>query len=262
MYNAGAQKTPFTHTGPPKPEVPVPDTPPYRAHIGNISYDLTEDAVEAFLGHHRVVEILITRYREDGRAKSCFVEFVEREDLEKALELDGRDLMGRRARVEVAMARQRRDGADGGGRGVGRGRGRGGRGDRGDRFGLPPRKEAWEPPTMPSEESRAARPRLNLKPRSQKVGEVDAAQTGGSSNIFGQAKPIDTTAKLQALELKDEKAKEDKAAATEKAAATDRLNEGREGKEKAKPAKSPPVLKAEKANPTKLANPFDLLGEE
>ena len=143
---------------------------------------------------------------------------------------------------------------------------------------MPPRKEAWEPPAMPSEESRAARPRLNLKPRSQKVGEGgNAAGAGGSSSIFGQAKPIDTTAKLAALDLKAEKAKTEKAekAKVEKAKVEKAKVEKAEKVEKAKveneeereeapkaPKATLVVLKAEKANPTKLANPFDLLGEE
>lgn len=172
--------------------------------------------------------------------------------------------MGRRARVEVAMRRETRDrdGRDGRG-GRGGGVGRGGRGGR-DRGGLPPRKEAWEPPAMPSEESRAARPRLNLKPRSQKVGEGgDAAVAGGSSSIFGQAKPIDTTAKLAALDLKAEKAKTEKAEKAKAEKAKVEKEEEREEAPKPKVTTGPPVvLKAEKANPTKLANPFDLLGEE
>ena len=97
VYNSNANfhagKMPFSRDGGhDRVAVPVPDAPPYRAHIGNISYDLTEEAVEAFLGHRRVVEILITRYREDpGRAKSCFVEFAEREDLVRCgVELGGR----------------------------------------------------------------------------------------------------------------------------------------------------------------------------
>ena len=132
---------------------------------------------------------------------------------------------------------------------------------------MPPRKEAWEPPAMPSEESRAARPRLNLKPRSQKVGEggnaAGAGGAGGSSSIFGQAKPIDTTAKLAALDLKAEKAKTEKAEKAKAEKAKVEKEEEREEAPKPKVTTGPPVvLKAEKANPTKLANPFDLLGEE
>lgn len=100
MYNSNATnfhagKMPFSRDGGhDRVAVLVPDAPPYRAYIGNVSYDLTEEAVEAFLGHRRVVEILITRYREDpGRAKSCFVEFAEREDLVRCgLEFGGRSV--------------------------------------------------------------------------------------------------------------------------------------------------------------------------
>ena len=100
MYNSNATnfhagKMPFSRDGGhDRVAVLVPDAPPYRAYIGNVSYDLTEEAVEAFLGHRRVVEILITRYREDpGRAKSCFVEFAEREDLVRCgLDFGGRSV--------------------------------------------------------------------------------------------------------------------------------------------------------------------------
>ena len=112
MYNSNATnfhagKMPFSRDGGhDRVAVLVPDAPPYRAYIGTVSYDLTEEAVEAFLGHRRVVEILITRYREDpGRAKSCFVEFAEREDLvRRGLDFGGRSV-GRSGVPSVVRSR-------------------------------------------------------------------------------------------------------------------------------------------------------------
>ena len=146
--------------------------------------------------------------------------------------------------------------------------GRGARGeDRGeDRGGLPPRRPGWQPPAIPSEESRAARPRLKLKPRSEQAGSGDQT-SGGSSSIFGQAKPIDTTAKMAALDVRDsnmkraDKRSEKRSEKGRESAKTDDAGGDDDKAAKPRAPKAPPVLKTEH-NPTKLDNPFDLLGEE
>lgn len=183
---------------------------------------------------------------------------------------DGRDSFARRPRGDMDVQRDARDGNGrfGGRAGGGRGGGRGGRGGRGDsRGGLPPRRPSWEPPALPSEESRASRPRLKLKPRSEQAGSVDQV-SGTSSSIFGDAKPIDTTARLAALDVRDAKTKESGDGVDTRAESrtgrggkangglTNGRGDGRAGKHKV------PVLKVEQVNPTKLDNPFELLGEE
>ncbi len=163
---------------------------------------------------------------------------------------------------------------------------RGGRGARGeDRGGLPPRRPkdvGWEPPAIPSEESRAARPRLKLKPRSEQAGAGDQA-TRGSSSIFGEAKPVDTTSRLAALDVRDSNPTSESKAETKKRGEDVELTKetketketkaktgdaaariGRHDDKTARPRapKAPLVLKTTEHNPTKLDNPFDLLGEE
>jgi len=137
----------------------------------------------------------------------------------------------------------------------------------------------WEPPAIPSEESRAARPRLKLKPRSEQAGAGDQA-TRGSSSIFGEAKPVDTTSRLAALDVRDSNPTSESKAETKKRGEDVELTKetketkaktgdaaariGRHDDKTARPRapKAPLVLKTTEHNPTKLDNPFDLLGEE
>ena len=51
-----------------------------------MAYDLTEDAVEKFIGDTRVLEILVTRHRDTGKARGCFVEFHNVDDMKLCLE--------------------------------------------------------------------------------------------------------------------------------------------------------------------------------
>jgi len=101
--------------------------------IGNLSFQITEDAVKDFFKD--CGEISQIRWVEvEGKFKgNGFVEFVSNEAPDEAMKLDGEDLMGRPIRIDFTAAK--RDRGDRGGRGDRRG-GRGGdRGDRGGRGG-------------------------------------------------------------------------------------------------------------------------------
>jgi hypothetical protein len=58
----------------------------------------------------QIVDIMITRHRDTGKPKGCFVEFGSQDALAKALTADGADMLRRPVRVQVAEPPQRRDG--------------------------------------------------------------------------------------------------------------------------------------------------------
>jgi len=111
-------------------------------HIGNLSYDTREqDLRDLFDSHGKLESARIVTDRDSGRSRGFgFVTYENANDAEDARKaLDGRDLLGRDIRVEIAKDRGSGGGRFGGGRGGGgyRGRGRGGGGyrDRGrDRY--------------------------------------------------------------------------------------------------------------------------------
>jgi RNA recognition motif-containing protein len=116
-----------------------------RLYVGNISYNTTEETLRSvFEEDGRTVEsVAIITDRETGQSRGfAFVEMASPADAESAIQsLDGRDVDGRRIRVNEARERSRgggggggrgpRGGGGGGGYGGGGGGGRGGRGGRG-----------------------------------------------------------------------------------------------------------------------------------
>ncbi|OLL25139.1 putative RNA-binding protein sce3 [Neolecta irregularis DAH-3] len=83
--------------------VPLPTEPPFTAHIGNLSYDVSEDDIAQHFGSQKVTSVRILRDREDDRPKGYgYVEFSELDALKSALELNGSQLAGRTVRVSVA----------------------------------------------------------------------------------------------------------------------------------------------------------------
>lgn len=239
----------------PKKRAKIPDKPPYRAFIGNVAYDLTEDAVETFLGHSRVVEILIPRYRDTRKAKGCYIEFQNADDLKGLLDKDGQTLAGRNAHVQVAPPREKKP----------------------DPRRRPPRRNdkerkkdtsssrggAWEPP-MPTEESLKGRPVLKLKPRSQKIQTDNVVLNGNSSskaNPFGGARPADTASKLAQLEVRDRAKAEPTQGKDDEGKTESRVkNTSKDSTRRVEPKK--PEYFKEAIVPTKIDNPFDLLAED
>jgi cold-inducible RNA-binding protein len=97
-----------------------------RLYIGNLSYQTTEASLRAAMEQdgRKVVEVKIVTDRDTGQPRGfAFVEFASSEDAQAAIGTwDGKDLDGRKLRVNEAQERQ--GGGGGGGRGGG---GRGGR---------------------------------------------------------------------------------------------------------------------------------------
>ncbi|RXK42655.1 hypothetical protein M231_00210 [Tremella mesenterica] len=119
--------------------------PAATLYLGGLSYDLNEDAVyEAFGDFGDIQRVSLPTDRETGAPKGFgYVEFADVDQATAALEaMNGKELSGRRIRVDYSGPKPDREGGGGGGRGGfrgGRGGGRGGfggdRGYGGDRGG-------------------------------------------------------------------------------------------------------------------------------
>lgn len=88
-----------------RPELPIPNEPPYVAHIGNLSFRATEaDLIDLFSAQVTVENAQIITDRNTGRSKGFgFVTFATREDLEVALGASNvASLMDRTITVKVS----------------------------------------------------------------------------------------------------------------------------------------------------------------
>ena len=94
-----------------------------RLYIGNLSFDTTEDGLNAVLseGGRTVKDLHIVTDRETGRPRGfAFAEFANDAEAQTAIaDLDGKDLDGRNLTVNEAKERQPRGGGGGGGGGGG-----------------------------------------------------------------------------------------------------------------------------------------------
>jgi cold-inducible RNA-binding protein len=101
-------------------------------YVGNLSYQTSEEDMEsAFAGFGNVKSVAIIKDKESGQSKGFgFVEMASDEEGRAAIEgMDGRELRGRKLRVNEARPREDRfAGGGGGGRGGDRGARSGGGG--------------------------------------------------------------------------------------------------------------------------------------
>lgn len=113
---------------------PIPTEEPFTAYVGNLPNDCVQGDLDHIFQGLSIKSIRLARDRENDRFKGySYVEFGDREDLIKALELNGAEFDSRHLKVDVA------DRLKDGGRGRGGHRGgrggpgglRGGRYDRG-----------------------------------------------------------------------------------------------------------------------------------
>lgn len=80
-----------------------------KVYVGNLSYDLTDDALRSiFSGCGEILELKIVKDFYTGKARGFgFVTFGKPEAVEKAVALDGTMIGGRSLRVSVAQDRGR-----------------------------------------------------------------------------------------------------------------------------------------------------------
>lgn len=89
-------------------EVPIPDAPPYKARVGNLPYDATEDALARFFEDRLQARDIVTDVKlpmdtMTSKPKGfAFVTFSERAALEEALNLTHSEFNGRKMYVNVA----------------------------------------------------------------------------------------------------------------------------------------------------------------
>ena len=126
--DAGADAGAGAGPKPPRPDVEKVEGQ-RLAFVGNLSWDVTEEALRVALVGCEVKEVRMGVDKETGAFRGyAHVEFVADEDLEQAVSLSGAKLLGREMKVAYATARKasrtrETRGRGGGGRGGGRGRG-------------------------------------------------------------------------------------------------------------------------------------------
>ena len=99
-----------------------------KMYVGNLSYDVTQEELQAlFEAHGAVSDVFIVKDRESGRPRGfAFVTMETKESMDAAIEaLNGADFMGRNLAINEARPREERPSGGGGGGGGG---GRGGNG--------------------------------------------------------------------------------------------------------------------------------------
>ncbi|KAI9793889.1 MAG: hypothetical protein M1816_007141 [Peltula sp. TS41687] len=87
-------------------QLPLPDKPPYTAHVGNLSFDVTESDITDYFAGCSVTNVRIVEDKLERKPKGFgYVEFGNVDGLKKALQLNGTQFSGRNIRVSVAEPR-------------------------------------------------------------------------------------------------------------------------------------------------------------
>lgn len=81
-----------------------------KIYVGNLSFKVDEDQLhEAFAPFGEIVEAILIRDRHTKRLKGFgFVEFATPEAAKAALEMDGKEFLGRKLIVNEARAKEER----------------------------------------------------------------------------------------------------------------------------------------------------------
>ena len=88
-------------------QLPLPTKPPFTAHLGNLSFDVTQADIEDYFSGCQVTSVRIVEDKLDRKPKGFgYVEFETLDGLKKAIELNGTQFQGRNIRVSVADPRE------------------------------------------------------------------------------------------------------------------------------------------------------------
>lgn len=91
----------------PREQLPLPDAPPYTAHLGNLSFDVVSADIEDFFGEaSKVTSVRLVEDKIDRKPKGFgYVEFETLDGLKNALNLNGTSFQGRSIKISVADPR-------------------------------------------------------------------------------------------------------------------------------------------------------------
>ncbi|KKY39455.1 putative translation initiation factor 4b [Diaporthe ampelina] len=166
----------------------LPTKPPYTAHLGNLSYDATQESVTDFFAGCEVVSVRIVEDRAEMRPKGFgYAEFATVDGLKKALELEGQSFEGRNIRIRIAD---------------------------------PPKDRHGNESTRDFSDWSRKGPLAPEPPRNDRRGPRDFNEP---PSPFGAARPIDTAARERMIEEKHQQALKEKKEAEEKAKEERRL---------------------------------------
>lgn len=90
-----------------------------KIYVGSLSYDVTPDDLKSFFGEYgEIGDVKLIIDRETNRSKGfAFITFVDQQCAKEALNADGKEMQGRKIRVNMAREDddRRSSGARGGG---------------------------------------------------------------------------------------------------------------------------------------------------
>lgn len=113
QYRRGGDRDGFER--PPRPEIPIPDKPPFNAFVGNLSWEVGNSELEEFFGATHILSIRMISDNATGKPKGYgYVEFDDRDSLIAAIDKSGREVGGRPIRISVAEPPKERDDRTGG----------------------------------------------------------------------------------------------------------------------------------------------------
>ncbi|KAK7206229.1 hypothetical protein BZA70DRAFT_276096 [Myxozyma melibiosi] len=82
--------------------LPIPDEPPFTAFIGNLANEAVDEDLTAFFDGFPIKTVRVIRDRMEQPKGFAYVEFEDREALEKALDRTGEEILNRPVRINVA----------------------------------------------------------------------------------------------------------------------------------------------------------------
>ena len=95
------------HLGFAREQLPLPTKPPFTAHLGNLSFDITAGDIEDFFAGCQVTNVRIVEDKLDHKPKGFgYVEFETLDGLKAALQKGGTSFQGRNIRISVAEPRK------------------------------------------------------------------------------------------------------------------------------------------------------------